>query len=508
MNNKQEFGRLRSIFFPIHWNEVHKFLPMAFMMFFILFNYTLLRNVKDTVIMTGKGAGADLIPFVKLWGTTPSAILFMLFYAKITNLFKRENIFYLCILPFLIFFGLYAFVINPFVDVLHPNPEMIAHLKEQFPRLKGIWTMAGNWSSVVFYILAELWGSVMLSLLFWQYANEICQKQEVKRFYPMFGFIGNCGLILSGFVGQYFAKVGTANLTHDAWQVTLNYLMSFIVISGVIISFLYYWMNRKAEKNTEIPMKRDKPKLSLKESFKYIFSSSHLLYIAILVFAYGVTINFMDVYWKGQVKLMLHGDKNLIQGYMSSYSTATGLIALPLMLIGGNILRRLSWLKAAIVTPTVMILLGIPFFGIIYYGSHHDPSAATMTLFGLGVTAVTMAAGLGYWQNAITKATKYSLFDSTKEMAYMPLDDELRTKGKAAVDVVGGRSGKSGGSAVFVILSTLFPTISLMKLSPVVFGIFVSILVFWFVAIWRLNICMESKGEEKKTKPEAVLQTA
>ena len=489
-----EFGSLRSIFFPIHFHELKKFLPMAFMMFFILFNYTLLRNVKDTVIMTGRGAGADVIPYVKLWGTTPSAILFMLFYTKITNLFRRENVFYLCIVPFLIFFGLYAFVMNPFLDVLHPNPEWIAGLKDQFPRLKGIWTMLGNWSSVLFYILAELWGSVILSLLFWQFANEISKKSEAKRFYPMFGLIGNIGLILSGFVGQYFARFGD-------WQMTLNYLMSMIIGSGVIISALYYKLNRyldhHSEEKTTSPAGKKKAKLSMGESFKYIFTSPHLLFIAILVFSYGITINFMDVFWKGQVKEMFNGDKNLIQAYMSSYSTATGFIAIPLMLIGGTILRRFSWSKAASVTPAILMLLGLPFFGIIYFGAYQDPNLSMMTFMGVGLSAVALAAGLGYWQNAFTKATKYSLFDSTKEMAYMPLDNELRTKGKAAVDVVGGRSGKSGGSIVFVLLATLFPNISLIQLSPVVFAIFLTVLVIWFFAIYRLNRCLHPKEEEK-----------
>ena len=35
------------------------------MFFFILFNYTILRDTKDVLVVTAPGSGAEIIPFLK-----------------------------------------------------------------------------------------------------------------------------------------------------------------------------------------------------------------------------------------------------------------------------------------------------------------------------------------------------------------------------------------------------------------------------------------------------------
>src|ERR1700731_4600730 len=99
-----EFGKLRSFFWPVHSYELKKLLPMLLMFLCISFNYTILRDTKDTLIVTS--SGAETIPFLKVWGVVPAAVIFMLVYAKLSNILSKEKLFYAAIAPFLVFFAL------------------------------------------------------------------------------------------------------------------------------------------------------------------------------------------------------------------------------------------------------------------------------------------------------------------------------------------------------------------------------------------------------------------
>ena len=92
------------------------------------------------------------------------------------------------------------------------------------------------------------------------------------------------------------------------------------------------------------------------------------------------------------------------------------------------------------------------------------------------MTPLLFAVIFGTFQNVISKSSKYSLFDPTKEMAYIPLDDESKTNGKAAVDVVASRLGKAGGSLILQVLLLIGP---LTAITP-----YVAVIVFFIISLW------------------------
>ena len=183
--SEKKFGKWHSFFWPIHAWELKKVVPMLLMFFFISFNYTILRDTKDTLIVTAPNSGAAAIPFLKVWLVVPCAAIFMIVFAKLSNRLNKQALFYTVTIPLLIFFALFTTVIYPNKELLHPT-DMADKLQAILPQgLMGLVAIFRNWTFALFYVLAELWGSVMLSLMFWGFANEISRITEAKRFYPL-----------------------------------------------------------------------------------------------------------------------------------------------------------------------------------------------------------------------------------------------------------------------------------------------------------------------------------
>lgn len=518
----QEFTGWRKLVWPIHSYEVKKFLPMGIMMFCILFIYTVLRDTKDAILVNAPGAGAESLAFAKGIGVTASAVLFMILYTKCANIFNREGLFYVTALPFLIFFGAYPYCIYPFVSSLHMSLETIQNYQEMYPNIRWIIPLVGNWTYTLFYILSELWGSAVLSLLFWQFANAITPVKEARRFYGMFGFLGNFGLLISGpaiiLVSSSIHAMGLSRSA--ATGLMLQYLMAFVIAAGIVLLYTFYWMNRNVltDKRFFDPEamgeKKKKAKLSMAESFKYIIQSPYLGLIAMLVLAYGVSINVFEGVWKGQIKIAYPTEVEY-NNVMGGLSTITGGIAVILMLVGSNLLRAFSWRTCALITPVVLITGILIFFGVIYYNNTLLPNGMKIVdALSQGIIQkelIVFAVGLGLFVNAFGKAVKYSLFDPTKEMAYIPLDPELKVKGKAAVDVIGGRGGKSAGAYIQMGLLTIFSGSALYQLVPIIAPVAIGIVLLWIVSVFglskRFKALTEKKPEAKPAKEPSLVSS-
>src|SRR4029079_16904361 len=117
---------------------------------------------------------------------------------------------------------------------LHPSAASVAALKSSYPALTGFIDIYAYWSYSLFYVLSEIWGSAMIGLMFWQFANHVVRMRESKRFYGLFLVIGNLSLILSGQVVVFCSQKITQyfDTSEAAWQMSLYLLMGCVVLLG------------------------------------------------------------------------------------------------------------------------------------------------------------------------------------------------------------------------------------------------------------------------------------
>ena len=493
MSVNPEFGKMRTFLWPIKSFEVKKFLPLLIIYALICFNYTLLKAAKDTLIITAPGSGAEAIPFIKVWVILPMALLVMVIFTRLFNRYSQEKLFYIMISSFLAFFALFALVLYPLNHIIHPN-DLADTLQAYLPAgFRGLLALFRNWSYVLFYVAAELWGTAIMSVLFWSFANEITTVKDAKRFYGILGVGANIATIFSGHIaivlsGEMFDL--SFIFGDDRWGQSLGLLTTVVIGAGLVTIAIFRWYHVQVlnkdpslkKMHTQNNAFRKSVKMGIRKNFSFLKKSKYLLCIAVLVIAFNIAINMMEIIWKDQVKL-LYPNPNHFNAYMGKVLRATGVLSTFIgFFLCGNMIRRLGWTLSALITPIIILITGSLFFGMLLLKDNELLSGYTTMI---GLTPLSLGVLFGTLQNTITRSSKYTLFDATKEIAFIPLSPESKLKGKAAIDGIGSRIGKSGGSFVYQALFMIFGTITMS--TPFV-GIFLSLVIFgWIAAVKSLG---------------------
>lgn len=473
---------------------------MVIMLFCVCFNYSVLRSLKDTLVITSSGAA--VIPFIKVWAILPCAVLMTLLFAKLSNKYSQERIFYVMVSSFLASFALFAFVLHPYCEYLHPV-SLIEPLELALPEgFKGLIAMCCYWTYTVFYVMCELWGSMVMSVLFWGFANEITRIFEARRFYSVFSIFSNIAAVTAGQASNFFSLGEDFNpnlpFGFSAWEQTVSTMVLIVIASGIVMMIAFRWMNKNVLNDpcfedlhkVKREIKAKKEKMSMKDSFNFLSNSKYLACIAMIVVGYNLTMNLAEVVWKDQLR-ELYPSQHEFQTYLNNLTSATGLISTFVSLFMAWMIARLGWTWTALVTPVIMIIACSGFFTFMIFKESLSPVAISLT----GMTPLMIAVYFGAAQNCLSKSMKYSVFDSTKEMTFIPLDHETKLKGKAAIDGVGSRLGKSGGSIIHQGLLMIFFT--LPACAPYLAGIILLAIVAWIFAVRTLGVEFNALADYK-----------
>lgn len=219
------------------------------------------------------------------------------------SILDKKPLFYATCIPFFAFFFLFDAVIYPNRSSLQPSLSTVQSMM-------GISSSSGgggaatifaklfaSWTSALFYIVAEVYSSVSVGILFWQFANDVVSVSQAKRFYPLFAQMSGIAPIVAG---QYVVRY--ASRATDFRQ-SLRRLTWMVNFSGLMICLCYRWSNAYIEKTEGTPLaaedgserdaaavkrkKKKKSKMTMIESARFLASSEYLRLIATLVVGYG-----------------------------------------------------------------------------------------------------------------------------------------------------------------------------------------------------------------------------
>lgn len=496
---------IKKFIWPINRGEYKKFIPMLLIFFLISFSYNLLRISKDTLIITAPGSGAETIPFIKVWVMLPSAILMTYIFTKISNKHARDKVFYTMIIIFISFFTIFTFILYPLRDSIHLY-NFANKLENILPiGMHGLISLMKHWTYTLYYVMSELWGTIILTVLFWGFANEVTSITEAKRFYALFAVGANIASIIAGQATVMLSKNTFYSYIHfgtTPWDQSVLFINSFVIIIGILMILIFYYLNKSIPQTEEEKRFKTKNKQSLRKNFSYLKKSKYLISIAIMVMCYNIAINLVEVIWKNQVKT-LYPNATDFNAYMGKVVILMGILSTIIALfISGNFLRKFNWTFNALITPIIVLITGASFF---FFFLIKGTGALSISSF-FGSSPLVLSVMFGMVHNCMTRASKYTLFDTTKEISYIPLNKEDKLKGKAAIDGIGSRIGKSTGSIIHQGMLILFSSIA--ATASYISGIFFVIVVIWIITVKSLGKQFSKLTTEKDVPATDEKETA
>jgi len=455
-----------------------------------------------------------VIPFLTVYAVLPTSFLFLVLFSFASQRFTRGQLFNVIIGVFVTWFVAFGF--------MYPHHEVL-HLHLFADGLEG-WMPSGfaggigmirNWLFTAFYVSSELWGDIVLSLLFWGLANETTSLQEAALLYPLFGVGANIGQATAGKMLGLFTTRTAGYLTFAA---QLQWTMGLVVLFGAAIVALHRYITvkfpkqtvsdrlvqraaqraqRKAAREQQEPLptgsegdegaalqdrlvssaeastsnsfestegeaevasvaaakagseEEEEPKMTVVEAFRFLIASKQVRCLALMAMSQGIATNLLEVAWKNHLH-MLHPSPQAYAAFMGNVAMWTGIVTGSLMVCSPLLFERLGWRGVAGATPRFMLLTGVPFFiGCVAWNC----SPAMVGTLGLALLKFLVMSGA--LLQVFGKGAKFSMFKPAEEMVYITLDEESRTKGKAAIDVVGAQSGKAISSMLQQVLLLL-----------------------------------------------------
>lgn len=290
------------------------------------------------------------------------------------------------------------------------------------------------WKDVYIVVLVEM---------FWTFANFIYDAKSARWYYGLFLVMGTLGALTGGL---------TVGVIAEAWGTAGALWMVFPVLGATLLAVGLF---RDVD---EVARPENEEKTRIGDGLRILRESPYLGWMLALIVAVQIAITLVDFEYNAALEAA-YPDVDARTAIGGQVYSAINVASLILQAGAGVVLSGLGVGRT---------LLAIPLF-----------LASALGAFMVSPKFLTMAV-----TKVASKCFDYSLFRSAKEILYIPLSYDEKTRGKAIVDMMTYRVAKGAASALLLGLAALSAAAFSGYLTLVVIAIWLVVTVV-IVRRWR-----------------------
>jgi AAA family ATP:ADP antiporter len=282
------------------------------------------------------------------------------------------------------------------------------------------------WLSMIFWFWADIFIATSVTQ-FWILINDIYHPRQTKR---LVGFLVSGGL-LGGIAGALLASrlaeiVGTENL--------LLICPFMLIICLIIVNSVHKSLPKEKREEVKPSTAQKKQKIGYGRSFRLLIKNRHLILLCGIVIAGIVVTTLVDFQFNSVIESK-YGDQNTRTAFLGTFFTVLLIFSYVLHIFLTNRILKNFGIRTALMIAPMFLLIG----------------SAAVFFFPL--------VSLIYWAVLIKgtdKSLAHSLYQSVRELLYIPIDPEIKYRAKVFIDMFVNKFAKGLAALLILLFFSVF----------------------------------------------------
>ncbi|AFN83847.1 ATP/ADP translocase [Encephalitozoon romaleae SJ-2008] len=451
----------------------------------------------DMVMMSSQIPSSIL--FIKSVLVLPVTFFFIVIVQKGLKFLSQPRMLEVILIISSMFFLFFGFVVWPYRgrlqqdffwsrDIFSDGKMKVRHLDFFFP----IFLVFNEWSSTILYLVAELWGSLIISFMFFSRAIHQCTEAQVKKFLPTVSLISGIVMLSSGLLTKNLNSYRDG-LPYHKKERLFSYVFVATSMLTVITAMASFFVDRtipKEDSEYESKKVQKARKMGFVKSLRIMRRSRFLMAMTEAVVAASVCSNIFEATYRGGIILGAAQASSPRSSYMNKLNAMTQIITSVFLLVmffkpATHLIERRGWLLVAIVAPAVAIITLLLFFPMVFFNNITEDDQILPTEGHMGRFVLENYAGM--FLTTIIRISKYCFFDVAKEAASIRVSPIHRHSFRGIHDGLGINIGKTIGSVYCTLITVVFDVRdvrNMVSISTVFVGVFC---VIWIRSVFYIS---------------------